>query len=199
MPDSVLTSHTEIKSWLGITVTTDDTLLDSLASSILGRFKSYMGRDILSTAYTERYNGNGQMQMTLKQAPITAITSLTIDEVAIPAATTSQTYGYMFENSTLYLVSGNPGVSGLPGNAPARFGRGMRNVYVSYTAGWSTVPADIKHAATLQCAYEYQRQRNAIGMRSENQGQQQTNYITDPFLPGVKLVLDQYKRVATVI
>jgi len=195
------------KAWLKIPTAnvTDDGILNALIPQVTGEFLAFLSRDIFSTAYVaERRNGTGQTRLTLKQFPVTAVASLTVDGQAIQPAANSQAAGFMFDDRELYLnqltgVGAGYGynLSGGPG-----FSRGLLNVVVSYTAGYTAgdpVLLELKNAATQQVAYEYMR-RNRIGEQSKTLGQAQTvSYLTDPFDPVVFSILKRHRRVAPVI
>lgn len=73
---------------------------------------------------TEVRNGNGASRMMFRHRPVTAVTSVTISGVPIPQAF-GQSSGWLFDDSTLYLV----------GHV---FTRGVQNVTVVLRAGEST-------------------------------------------------------------
>jgi len=192
------TTGQKIHDWLKITTAYADMsvaekgIIDGLATSVQDAMEREMGRKIYTAAYTERYNGHGGTELTLKQSPITAVTTLKIDEAVIPAAANSNSSGYMFNDDTISLMQGMNSQY-IPGFAASRFARGNRNIYVVYTAGYSTVPTDLQLAAMEQAAYEYvSRQR--IGQKSTTVQQQTISFNTEPFLPGVQRTLNRYKR-----
>lgn len=201
------TDLTSVKRWLQITVanTTDNDILTALVSQVTDEFLSFLSRDIFSTAYVaERRNGTGQRRLTLKQFPVTAVASLVIDNQTIQPAPNPTALGYMFDDREIYLnqltgVGAGYGynLSGGPG-----FSRGLLNVVIAYTAGYSScdpVLSELKNAATQQVAYEYMK-RNRIGEKSKTLGQAQTvSYQTDPFDPVVLAILNRHKRRAPVI
>lgn len=190
----------DIKDWLKIPTaeTGDNAILDALAPAVTRSFKQYLDRDMFETTYTdEKYNGNGQKRLELRQFPITAVASLAVWEVAVAAAANSVSAGFLFDEFGLYL---NP--TTLSGDWRGGFGifpRGFQNVKVTYTAGFASgheVLATMKTAAQMQGAYLF-RTRDRIGLKSETLGQgQTTSYEREPFPPQVKEILDQFKSVA---
>jgi hypothetical protein len=52
---------------------------------------------------TEKRNGNGQDRMTVAVDPIISVSSLTIDGATVPASD-GQSAGYLFDNTTIYLI-----------------------------------------------------------------------------------------------
>jgi hypothetical protein len=117
----------------------------------------------------------------VRQFPITAISSLKINEVAIPPTTSSVGCGYMFSGDAITLVG-------------TYFTTGLQNVCVAYTAGCATIPSDLARACARQTAYVY-RERTHLGLKSENIQQQTQSYQTDEWLPAVKNCLDRHKRL----
>lgn len=203
------TDITSCKRWLKILPAniTDDDILNALIPQVTGEFLAYLSRDIFSTAYTaEKRNGNGQPRLTLKQFPVTAVASLTVNTQAVTAAPDPVTPGFLFDEREIYLnllnvVGAGSGYSGY-GYAGNGFPRGFLNVVVSYTAGYlagDPVLLELKNAATQQVAYEYMK-RNRIGEKSKTLGPSQTVlYMTDQFDPIVLAILNRHKRRAPVI
>jgi hypothetical protein len=180
------------KGWLKIpsAVTTDDAILNALISQVTGEFLSFLSRDIFSTAYAaEKRSGTGQPRLTMKQFPVTAVSALSVNGEAVLAAPSVVSAGFMFDDHEVVLIGG--GV----------FLRGLLNVSVSYTAGYSAgdpVLVELKNAATQQVAYEYMR-RNRIGEKSKTLGNSQTVlYETGPFDPVVLGILQRHKTQAPV-
>jgi hypothetical protein len=77
-----------------------------------------------------------------------------------------------------------------------RFCRGVQNVQISYTAGYSSVPLDLKQAAIEAFALAY-RQRVRIGEKSNSMSGQVTIAFDMSDVPPRSLaVFNQYRRLA---
>lgn len=142
------TDSTNIQNWI-----------TSYSKSILTR----TGRRFLSGVrnYSERYNGSGSQEQALRNYPILAVSSLTINGIAIPAWSETQPSGYVIDTegsqAFIALAANQQGFGwaadsdrwaphsdwGSYGNAPPlgsspwRFVQGIQNVAVSYTAGYT--------------------------------------------------------------
>jgi hypothetical protein len=71
-----LTSLANLKAWLGISTSTDDTVLESAIDRATARIESYVGRQILSRTYTEWRSGAGVDAIRLHQWPVSQISGV---------------------------------------------------------------------------------------------------------------------------
>jgi hypothetical protein len=128
-----LTTLDAVKSWLSITATADDLLLRRLISAASGFAQQWMNRTIASKVYTRSFNGNGRPVLTLPDKPITAVSTLSVDGVVIPAAPVLSPatvglsrVGYTFDDHQVMLLG-------------FLFSKGFQNVNITYTAGYKIV------------------------------------------------------------
>ena len=91
-----LTTLSNVKQWLGVTSSTDDAFLGRLISFASAFVQNYINRNVLTASYYETYDGSGGQTLMTPHYQITAVSSLTIDGVSIPAAANPQTIGYTF-------------------------------------------------------------------------------------------------------
>ena len=182
---SDLTTVTNVKLWLGITDSNSDLLLQQLVTRLSAYVINFLNRNILSATYTEIRDGNRKTRMRLHEYPVSAVSSLTVDGIAVIPSVDGLTNGFVFDQWNLYLQDG-AGV----------FNPGQRNINVSYTAGYLTVPPDLEQLV-IEIVGLRMKNRARIGLVSENvQGQQTTFSLTD-FSADQKGVLDNYKRVVS--
>lgn len=88
-----LTSLSNLKSWLGITASTDDAVLEKAIDRATARIESYVGRLIKSRSYSEWRSGAGVDTIRLNQWPVSQITNVwTGNKAAIVIGATS---GYL--------------------------------------------------------------------------------------------------------
>jgi len=160
--------------------TGDDALLTQLGADLTAEFVSELGRDILTASYSEIHSGNGKSVISLDQYPISAVSSLVVDGMTISAVTGPFGFGYQFERQKLYFIGGV-------------FPEGVRNILVSYTAGYAAVPADIVRALLEQIGYVY-RSRSRIGVKSQTVQGQTDAFHTEELLPSVLGILDKHRR-----
>jgi hypothetical protein len=178
-----LTTLATLKNYLN-PGSNDDTLLQRLLTSASFAIESYLNRAIKSASFTDVFDGTGGRVLLVPQYPITAVTSVTIDGVAIPSAGGPTTPGFYFTDTKIIL-------SGY------YFTKGLGNVAITYTAGWATVPFDIEQACIDTVQYWLgNRQRNSEVSRS--MGGQTISYSQKDMPDWTKTILAQYKRVITV-
>ena len=149
--------------------TTDSALIQTEITNYSRSVLTRTGRGFLSGVknYAERYNGSGSNEQALKNYPILAVASLTINGINIPESPDFIQSGFAIDSegsqAFIALVGGNQGGGwgagndrwaphagwGSYGNAPPlgqtpfRFAQGIQNVAVAYTAGYTTdVPQD---------------------------------------------------------
>jgi hypothetical protein len=141
MAASDLATLVDVKTWLsgssGIG-SSDDVLIARLITDVSGAITAYLGRPSLTPRVcSERLDGKGKTRMFLRHYPALEVTSLVIDNAAMPAAPPSAGAGY----GRGYLLEP---WDGLPPGRPqaldlfhATFRRGRQNVAVDYTAGYA--------------------------------------------------------------
>ena len=71
-----LTSLANLKSWIGISTSTDDAVLEKAIDRATARIESYIGRQVLSRSYSEWRNGSGVDTIRLHQWPVTQVTNV---------------------------------------------------------------------------------------------------------------------------
>ncbi len=204
-----LTTLAKVKTeWLKISGITDDGILQALITSASRQIVSYLQRSVLTATYTEKRNGTGTSMILLKQWPVTAITSLTINASTIPASSQGS-YGWVcnlwdgvsfpIPPAALQLVGG--GYSGFPPYqfpaAPGNFNQGGQNVVIVYVAGFPTSPPDIEMACNMLVGAWY-KEKDLIRQKSSLLGGQSQTY--EMGLPeSVKNILAPYRSVAPLV
>ncbi len=179
-----LTTLATVKQWVGIPTgtTTDDALIQDLITACSVFILSWMTRDIKSQSYTEYYDGVGGNRLFLANYPITAVASLSVDGLAIPAASSVLGPGYRFTNNIVSLNG-------------YKFGPGDANILITYTAGFASVPADLARAATEMVGYKY-KEKDRIGVSSKTLASEVVSFTVKDMPDTVKTTLKQYKMVA---
>ena len=164
---------------------TDTSLLQRLLSAASVAIQNYINRDIVTTSYTEVFDGVGGRVLVLPDYPITAVSALSIDGTAIPAGSVTVA-GYYFTKDKIILNG-------------YTFTRGNGNVAISYTAGYGTaaagtIPFDIEQFCISLVQYWLGlRARN--GELSRSVGGQTITYSAADMPESIKTGLNQYKRV----
>lgn len=186
---SALCALADVKTYLGIQNTNQDAVITTLITNASAMIESYCNRTFASAAYTETRNGTGGFRMYAAQAPITAVSSVTVDGTPIPAAPApsngSLGYGYVFDADLIYIR---------PGGYPGTFTKGIQNVMLAYTAGFATIPADVNQACVELIADKLAKQAR-IDKKSETLGSQQTvSFDLSGMPPRVVAALAQWRR-----
>lgn len=188
MPD--LTTLPILKQWLPIpaATTAEDATLSRLITATSADFTRSTNRpDLLQATYTEVRSGDGGARMILYHWPITAITSLTVNSVAVLLSADKIAAGYYFDTDIdperiweLYLVG-----SAFTDNKP---------VQINYTAGYAAVPDDIEQAVIDWIVYRYKGRPNVgANQRRTAEGESvSVEQIDAP--PNVLQVIERYTR-----
>lgn len=148
-----LCSLAQVKAWITLDNDLSDAQLTRLIKTASSAVLNYIQRpNLAKTAYSEVRNGRGTQAITLRNWPVQAVSSLSINGTSVPAAANVNSYGFMLEQfdatpagkpQQLYVSGGNPayqspspyGFLGF-GGMPAAFPRGAQNIAVAYTAGY---------------------------------------------------------------
>lgn len=136
-----LTTLAGAKTWAGITSGADDALLGQLITQTSRLILNALNRgSLLPLTYNEAYDGNDGIRLFIKNWPVIAINSLTINGLAIPvspawAANASPIPGYVLDTLD------DPMPPGLIQQVTLRgytFRKGQQNVILNYSAGYQT-------------------------------------------------------------
>lgn len=179
MPD--LTSTAAVKAWLNVSGNSDDALLDLLVSRGSQFVRSYCTRDFLSQAYADTFDGKDTTRIAFPNYPVTAVASVTINGMVVPARSSPLALGYVFSSTMLSLTG-------------FAFTRGFGNIVVAYTAGFAAVPADLEQACIELIAFKY-RERDRIGHQSKTLGGETVAFYIGDVPKPVRTILDTYRKV----
>ena len=178
-----LTTLADLKSYLGITYSDDDTLLENLINQATVIMENYCKRGFKDTgALTEYFNGNPDGKITPRQYPINSITSVayasgTLDAPTwniMPATTgyIADAYGNTLNVANMYI--------------------GIRNYRVIYRGGFVTIPQDLVFACHMLIGNYYSR-RDSNGASNESVGGASVGWIDD--IPkAIRVIIDKYRR-----
>ena len=155
-------SKTDVKLFLNIptATTTDDTLLDKLIACAEADALVQVG-GLISTVstFTELSDGDGKSgELVLRNGPVSTITGL-FDDVTRAFASDTEI------SSDLYAVS-ESGVLKLDGLV---FSKGIQNVKVVYTAGYTAVPEDYKKALIFMAMADYMGVKTRINAVADDE------------------------------
>lgn len=179
-----LTTLANVKAYLSppLTTTVDDALLSRLITAASQFIQSWLNRTIAVASYTDTRNGTGGMRLFLRNRPVTAIVSVTIDGTAVPASNPAPLgAGYLFDDSSVYLT----------GRA---FTKGVQNVVIQYSAGFVATPPDIEQACIGLVALRY-KERDRIGQVSKNLAGETVSFQQKDMPADIATLLDQYRNL----
>ena len=183
-----LTTLDNVKAWLALPSAPGDSddLLSRLITAASSFVVAYLGRDLVPTDYSEIYDGTGTGWLMLRQAPITAVQSVSFHgrSLATPADPVSGTSGFFFDGRRLSLIGET-----FPFREP---------VVVAYTAGFATLPPVIEQA-TIELVGEAFKRRDRIGQTTKTLGGQETvSFSAADMNATVTALLASYRAVAPV-
>jgi predicted transglutaminase-like cysteine proteinase len=179
-----LTTLVAVKAKLRVTGTGDDAMLGTMITQASQFIQAWLNRTFASASYTETRDGTGTQTMMFANYPVTAVASLTVDDLAVPPASNTTNTGYRFTAHRLHL---NNDV----------FTRGFGNMTVTYTAGYTSTPPEIDGACADFVAYKY-RELERIGHSSKSIQSETVAFITADMPAGVKTILNNYRNVVPV-
>ena len=174
----------EAKRFLRVTGVSDDTLISELINHAQGIIDGYLGRTLESATYTETFvvmkNDSIPNLFFLTYRPVTAVTSVKQNGTEL--------------NSNQYTVYASQGVlvvEGLP--APTD------EIEITYTAGYTTIPEDIKFVTKSLVAKMYAMSKSGgVEVSSERAGDWAVSFKDQELLdPSLTKILDRYKNAVS--
>jgi hypothetical protein len=182
MDPSDLVVLADVKAYLGGDLqSNDDAVLSRLITAASAFFTGACARPILAQSYDELYDGKGGQRLYLRQTPVTSVSSLAIDGMAIPPAPAPLEPGWTLGGNVLSLTG-------------FWFRRGSANIAVAYVAGWTVPPADVAEAVLELVGLRY-RGRDRLGKISEGMGGiATTSYAQKDVSPFIASVIARYGR-----
>lgn len=172
-----LTTTAKVKAYLGITDSSEDTLIDDWILAAQAQIERYCNRVFDSASFTEYFDGNLKQSVVVRNPPVTTLTSVSYrkdnDEWTAYASTL---HDFDANSGVVFFVTGGEEafLAGLEGRLP-RFPQGKKGVRVVYTGGYSSIPADLSQAcielvAKIRGGNAAQRSARASGLQSESLG-----------------------------
>jgi len=188
----MLTQLATIKNRLGITDTTDDTLLNNLIKFASGRFERDCHRQFERTVNAVEEFAGDVMEVRVARFPIESVSQFHLKD--------NETDGWVLQNGVDYLVR-RACVISLGG----ALGNQAQQAKVTYTGGYvlpgttpgsgqTALPDELEQACVEQVAYWYQN-RHRLGLLSvPADGRTFYQLAKIDLLPNVASVLASYER-----
>lgn len=177
-------TNSDVKNFLGIADNNSDALLANLATRAEKQLNSIVCLRFDSHEVNEAFPGDGKNKFFPASLPFAFTDShvIKIDGIADLGEDDVNIYsddGYI-ELKTKTFTTG-------------------KKCEVSYTAGFETVPEDVKQAAIEIAAFLFQRAKS-VGIKSESDGPINITYETIQLeeLPSVKVLVQKYKPLIFV-
>lgn len=176
-----LTTLANVKDWLQITGSTSDAILSRMIQAFSDAVANYINRDLGQQSYTVTRDGTGSNTIVFINYPVTAVTYLTVDGVAIPLRPAVGRSGYVFTTTRITLV----GYS---------FTKGEQNVVLTTTAGFAIIPTEIEQAVIEWIADRY-ASRDRISITSKSLAGETISYAQNDIPDPVVQILQPYRKV----
>lgn len=202
--DNALTTVARYKSFAEITGSSKDTLISMLIIGVSGEVERWCKRKFKRQTYTnEVYDGTGTANLYLKNTPIVAGQTLTLQR------RTSVLNEDEWEDvdTELYYIDHEAGRIVMP----TEFAEGKQNYRVTYTAGYylpsnaayqdgtdddQDLPSDLEMAVLLLVNFFFNR-RKSQGVASQRVRDVSVTYMKQiESDPEVKAVLSQHRRIS---
>jgi hypothetical protein len=179
----------DVKGYLGLSssFTADDALLSRLVSASSQQFIDLTGNEIASGTYTESFSGwdmgrqSGYARFPLGRFPVVSVSGVLVDGQPVLSATSPSGSGYLQEYGSVAIT---------PDQAPRLYDW---NVSITYTAGYASVPEDVRQAVIELACLKY-RDRQHIGHQSDSIGGMSVTYLPSVIPQSVQVVVDAYRR-----
>lgn len=180
-----LTTAAAVKLHLGITDSSDDSLLAQLINQASSDIESRCNRTLTyETRTAEAYTGDGGTEIYLDLYPVETITAITMDGEAVTDYTLTQKAGLLYRESGWDYDSA---------------------LLVTYTGGYRleavtgppaiarTMPYNLEYACILWVASAY-NSRGSEHLSDESVGPLKSVFW--PEIPAIKAIVEKYRRVA---
>lgn len=181
-----LTTLANVKGWLGITDTNTarDALLTRLITAASQFIETWLNRTVSGgvLTYNAVRDGGGGVTFVPANTPLVSITSLRIDGETIPASTGVNVPGYVFNTHKVSLRGGY------------KFTRGVANVELDYTAGYTAVPGEVEQVCIEVVGARF-KARDRIGISSKGLAGETISFIQNDLTRDMKATLMNYKKV----
>lgn len=184
-----LITRAEYKAYVGITSPNSDTVIDALIPKVSELVKNYCRRtfiDYVNDAKVETTSGGYGENLLLAEYPVISVTSVGWSEDY------GQNYTDLVE-FTDYVVEVEKGYI-VALSASGEWDKCLNGYQVTYTAGYETLPEDLKLAVMDLVTYYIKNDASVHSPKAPGTNSVQIEYITSSAFPAhIKRVLDLYR------
>jgi len=183
MDATAIATVSDIYEFVSVSDSGDDNLIQDLIDRKTVMFSNYCEIDSFFIAdYIEYYNGRGSEYLFVKNNPINSITNIADDTDWLWGADStisSNDYRIVENRYVVYKYT---------------FADGKQNVRISYNAGYSVIPLDLKQILIEEVWRNYKRRKEQdVLIKTLQDGS--THFVPSGLMPSTKQVLDKYKRM----
>ena len=183
MPDTSITTLAEVYEFLSISGSPDDDLIQTLIDRKTVEFQSWCRVDSFYVDdYTEYYDGDGSSYLFVKNLPINSIALIADDSDWVWGADTTGTltdFRIVEKNNIVYQ---------------SYFNEGLQNIKITYNAGYSSIPLDMKESLIEEVTRLYHRRKDIdVFIKTLSDGSQ--HRLAAGLMPSTKNVLAKYRRL----
>lgn len=184
-----LITKAEYKAYVGITSPNSDTVIDALIPKVSELVKNYCRRtfiDYVNDAKVETTSGGYGANLLLTEYPIISVTGVAWSEDY------GQNYTDLVE-FTDYVVEVEKGYI-VALSASGEWDKYLNGYQVTYTAGYETLPEDLKLAVMDLVTYYIKNDASVHSPKAPGTNSVQIEYITSSAFPAhIRRILDLYK------
>ena len=179
------------KGWTTGENTARDTQITAMIDGISARFETYCDRKFNSATYTQYYNGEGGRHLYLDQYPITSIANIWSDASWVWGS------GTLVSGTKYRIVQNGQGVVFYD-----TITKGEQNIKITYTAGYTAIPADLQEACNEETADAWKDSTKSTGaVKSKTlpdgsvvYGEGGSSGYTPPFKAATMDILERYRN-----
>lgn len=185
----------DVQAYTGASDAATSAVYTALIPKVSAAIESYCARTFGQAVYTENRNGNNADRIVVRNRPLVAVSSVSINTLAVPPAPDAASFGYVFDDTMIYIRLGNrlsPPPAGATGGFPVCFERGIQNVVLVYQGGYATVPPDVNQAACEWISFKTAK-RQRPDKKNEVLAQQTIGFDLSGMPDMVKTLLQPYR------
>jgi uncharacterized phiE125 gp8 family phage protein len=185
MASTNLCTRDNVKSYLGLSGTAYDAVIDLLIPAASEAIEKFCGRRFGQASYTEYRDGEAADRVVLRERPVTLVTAVWDDpdrDFDDDSRLDADEYVLEPESGIVRLRYGS-------------FADGVRNVKVQYTAGYSAIPQDLAQACLMLVAAWFHRGREAAdGLDLRRAAETTQQYLSEPMPAAVAGILATHRE-----
>lgn len=185
-----LTTLDAVKTYLGITDTNSDVVLQALITAASQYVINFCGRNFAVADYDEWYAGTGNDVLMLRNTPVNSVAMVVVNGIDLTSQlATDGNYawcGVTFDSNSLTRINGVWDKTG------------PRHIRVKYNAGYNPIPFDLAQAVNDMVGDKYKRRAN-IGIQSRVIANETITYTQGDVPKSAQSTLSMYQRAYTLI